>query len=234
MSKCTLLCSFLLLNVMWSGWLSQAGEEGDDRGWDGWMASPTQWTWVWVDSGSWWWTGRPGVLRFMGSQRVWLDWATELNGRELGLPHSRMYPHQGLLIAVASSTERSCKLNQRLQWRSYHPNGAGISSCSLNAILFLSSICIGMKNNNKCLWHSHSYWIDLILRPRLDMSPLRACLRQVMWPSWFLHLSERNTILLVLELFTLKIVYVKCPEGHSTYCCLVTESCPTLLLPHGL
>ena len=56
-----------------------AGGEGDDRGWDGWMASPTQWTRVWVDSGSWWWTGRPGVLRFMGSQRVGHDWATELN-----------------------------------------------------------------------------------------------------------------------------------------------------------
>ena len=47
-----------------------AGGEGDDRGWDGWMASPTQWAWVWVNSGSWWWTGRPGVLQFMGSQRV--------------------------------------------------------------------------------------------------------------------------------------------------------------------
>ena len=57
----------------------KAGGEGDDRGWDGWMGSPTQWTWVWVDSGSWWWTGRPGVLRFMGSQRVGHDWATELN-----------------------------------------------------------------------------------------------------------------------------------------------------------
>ena len=56
-----------------------AGGEGDDRGWDGWMASRTQWTWVWVNSGSWWWTGRPGVLRFMGSQRVGHDWATELN-----------------------------------------------------------------------------------------------------------------------------------------------------------
>ena len=54
------------------------GGEGDDRGWDGWMASPTRWTWVWVDSGSWWWTGRPGVLRFMGSQRVGHDWKTEL------------------------------------------------------------------------------------------------------------------------------------------------------------
>ena len=57
----------------------RAGGEGDDRGWDGWMASPTQWTWVWVNSGSWWWTGRPGVLQFMRSQRVRYDWATELN-----------------------------------------------------------------------------------------------------------------------------------------------------------
>ena len=55
-----------------------AGGEGDDRGWDGWMASLTRWTWVWVNSGSWWWTGRPGVLRFMGSQRVGHDWATDL------------------------------------------------------------------------------------------------------------------------------------------------------------
>ena len=47
------------------------------------MASLTQWTWVWVNSGSWWWTGRPGVLRFMGSQRVGHDWATELNWTEL-------------------------------------------------------------------------------------------------------------------------------------------------------
>ena len=56
-----------------------AGGEGDDRGWDGWMASPTRWTWVWVNSMSWWWTGRPGVLWFMGSQRVRHDWVTELN-----------------------------------------------------------------------------------------------------------------------------------------------------------
>ena len=57
----------------------KAGGEGDDRGWDGWMTSPTRWKWVWVDSRSWWWTGRPGVLRFMGSQRVGHDWATEVN-----------------------------------------------------------------------------------------------------------------------------------------------------------
>ena len=57
----------------------RAGGEGDDRGWDGWMASPTRWTWVWVNSGSWWWTGRPSVLWFMGWQKVRHDWMTELN-----------------------------------------------------------------------------------------------------------------------------------------------------------
>ena len=54
-------------------------EKGDNRGWDDWMSLPTQWTWVWVNSKSWWWTGRPGVLRSLGSQRVGCDWATELN-----------------------------------------------------------------------------------------------------------------------------------------------------------
>ena len=55
------------------------GREGDNRGWDGWKASLTRWTWVWVNSGSWWWTGKLGVLQSMGSQRVEHNWATELN-----------------------------------------------------------------------------------------------------------------------------------------------------------
>ena len=54
----------------------KSGGEGDNRGWDCWMASPTQWTRVWASSRSWWWTGRPGVLQSMGSQRVRHDWAT--------------------------------------------------------------------------------------------------------------------------------------------------------------
>ena len=62
------------------GWkLLKAGGEGKDRGWDGWMAPPTQWTWVWVSSRNWWWTGKPGMLRSMGLQRVGHDWAIELN-----------------------------------------------------------------------------------------------------------------------------------------------------------
>ena len=55
------------------------GGEGDDTGWDGWMASLTQWTWDWVNSRCWWWTGGPGALQSIGSKRVGHDWATELN-----------------------------------------------------------------------------------------------------------------------------------------------------------
>ena len=61
----------------------RAREEEDDRGWDGWMASLIQWTWVWVNSGSWWWTGRPGVTRSMRLQRIGHDWAAELNWTEV-------------------------------------------------------------------------------------------------------------------------------------------------------
>ena len=57
----------------------KAGWEGDHKGWDGWMASPSWWTWAWISSRSWWWTGKPGVLKSMGLQRVEHDWATELN-----------------------------------------------------------------------------------------------------------------------------------------------------------
>ena len=59
-----------------------AGGEGDNRGWDAWISSLTRWTWVWVNAGIWWWTGRPGVLRFMGSQRLGHDWETELHWTE--------------------------------------------------------------------------------------------------------------------------------------------------------
>ena len=57
----------------------KAGGEGDDIGWDGWMASLTRWTWVWTSSGSLWWTGKPGMLQCMGSQRVGHNWATKLS-----------------------------------------------------------------------------------------------------------------------------------------------------------
>ena len=100
---CSLVGTMLKLKLQYSGHLIRrvdslkktlmlggigAGGKGDDRGWDGWMASLTQWTWVWVNSGSWWWTGRPGVLQFMGSQRVEHDWPTELNWTDWSVSHS--------------------------------------------------------------------------------------------------------------------------------------------------
>ena len=67
----------------WCWEILKAGEEGDDRGWDGWMASPNRWTWVWASSGSRSWTGKPGVLQSMEMQRVGNHWVTELNWTEL-------------------------------------------------------------------------------------------------------------------------------------------------------
>ena len=72
-------CELTHLKRPWCWERLEAGGEGDNRGWDSWIASSTQWTWVWINSGSWWWTRRPGVLQSMGSQRVGHDWATELN-----------------------------------------------------------------------------------------------------------------------------------------------------------
>ena len=64
---------------LWCWERLRAGGEGVDRGWYGWMVSPAWWTWVWASSGSWWWTGNPGMLQSMGWQRVGHDWVTELN-----------------------------------------------------------------------------------------------------------------------------------------------------------
>ena len=87
----------------------KAGGEGDDRGRNGWMASLTQWTWVWVDSGSWRWTGRPGMPWFMGLQRVGHDWMIELNWilwRRKWQPTSVFFPRefhgQRSLVAYSS------------------------------------------------------------------------------------------------------------------------------------
>ena len=84
-----LLLKLKLCLATWSGELThwkrpcywerlKAEGEGGHRDWDVWMASPTWWTWVWASSGSWWWTGKPGVLQSVGSPRVRHDWATEL------------------------------------------------------------------------------------------------------------------------------------------------------------
>ena len=85
-----------LIRRPWCWERLKVGGEGDDRGWDGWIASLTWWKWVWASSGSWWWTGRPGVLLSIGSQRVGHNRATELNWTELNvymsLPISQFMP----------------------------------------------------------------------------------------------------------------------------------------------
>ena len=78
----------------------KGGGEGNDSGWDGWMAPTTQWTWIWVGSGSWWWTGKPCVLQSMGLQRVGCNWATELNWTELMISHFQFSTFQRVQVLI--------------------------------------------------------------------------------------------------------------------------------------
>ena len=120
----------------------KAEGEKDKRGWEGWMASLTQWTWVWVDSGSWWWTGRPGILWFMGSQVVGHDWATELNWNEawkhynllLGVLPYILYLQHGISPsyfhfltneAPAWTGHRATVLKEHWGWAMWHPLRGG-------------------------------------------------------------------------------------------------------------
>ena len=92
----------------------KAEGEGDDRGWDDWMASLTQWRWVWVDSRSWWWAGRPVVLWSMGPWRVGHDWATEVNWTELPFLLVRFIIGNWILFSVGKwfSTSHDCGLQK--------------------------------------------------------------------------------------------------------------------------
>ena len=99
----------------------KVGGEGDDRRWDGWMASPTQWKRVWVNSGSWWWTGKPGELQSMGSQRVEHDRATELNWISFITPSP---PSYFIIFASQYLPFPNCILYTaaRLKFLSYKPD----------------------------------------------------------------------------------------------------------------
>ena len=100
------------------------GRRRRDRGWDGWMSSLTWCTWVWVNSRSWWWTGSPGVLWFMRSQRVGHDWATELNWYNIYIPLS------DLLHSVWWALVLSISLEQIQAHSSLWPSGIPLCVCT--------------------------------------------------------------------------------------------------------
>ena len=99
----------------WEGlWI---GGEGDNRGWNGWMASPTRWTWVWVNSGSCWWTRSPGVLWFMSLQRVDHDWATELNWRVVSsFWNSCFPPNYQTVLCTSTLMKPSSQVGLEMEW----------------------------------------------------------------------------------------------------------------------
>ena len=153
----------------------KVGGEEDDRGWDGWMTSPTQWTWVWASSRSWWWTGKPGVLQSMGLQRVGHDWVIELNwtpywlfgagewrqghsnsqlsrlprvfwkGNFVGVGSLVLYP---LSLLVAVSCNWQCVL---FIWESFELNALAINSImsGIYTVVFYLSLTTSFCLNNK-------------------------------------------------------------------------------------
>ena len=138
----------------------RAGEEGDNRGWDGSMASPTQWTWVWVDSRSWWWTGRPGMLQSMGLQRVRYNWATELKWNILSLIQS---VQEGILILILieiTHINLLVSLYSDIEYKS-SPTALGVAQkrASAPGLIYQYSVVSGLKS---ILWICKSETVILI------------------------------------------------------------------------
>ena len=130
-----------LKNTLMLGKIERGGE-GEDRGWDGWMASPTLWTWVWVGSESWWWTGKLGVLKSMGWQRVGHDWATELNLQVTTTCLSSLR---------YGSFPLKCSVNP--QAKSHYPNRYAITLCVCD---MLSKNWVSTSTDEKWKSVSHS------------------------------------------------------------------------------
>ena len=121
----------------------------DDRGWDGWITSPTWWTWVWVNSGSWWWTGRPGVLQLMGSQRVTHDWETNTHIQiifqftsVLSLSHIRLFATPWIATCQASLSITNSRSSPKLMSiKSVKPS---------SHLIFISLVIIQLLSHISC------------------------------------------------------------------------------------
>ena len=122
--------------------------KGGNRGWDGWMASPTPWAWVWVSSRSWWWTGKPGLQQSMGSQGVRHDWATELNWTELRIQLNPLqsYNSSGVFWFVSSRLPKKQE-SYLLCWARVKRNGHGLwSQAQLNLYCSSSTHCVAFDH----------------------------------------------------------------------------------------
>ena len=136
-----------------------AGGERGEPGWDGWMASLTRWTCVWVRSGRWWWTGRLGVLRFMGSQRFGHDWGTELNWTELKRGLETGLKKEDALKAFQQQRIAGLKVKQ---WESVRHILGG----RVNGSFWLSLwVRIGKSSSGGPIlrnWMSGFYWLEML------------------------------------------------------------------------
>ena len=161
----------------WEG-LKTGGEE-DDRGQDGWMASLTQWTWVWASSGRWWRTGKPGVLQSMGLQRVGHNWATEQQP-PWTWPLSGMarIPHLSVTQGLMPCTAGKC---WRLKFFNCNP-------CRLWCL-------VGVTEENDILWGTPGSSGKCQLR---NVSPLRAAFNTGIPDLWLPRTFSLDLSFLVL------------------------------------
>ena len=184
-------------------------EGGDDRGWDGWMASPTQWTWVWMDSGSWWWTGRPGVLQSTGSY----GWVTELMSVESVMPSNYLILCCPLLLLPSifpSIRIFSSESALHIRWLKY----------------WSFSFLISPSNEHSGLISSRIDWFDLLavqetLKSFLQPHNLKA---SIFWHSAFFmvqlshpYMTTGRIIALTIQAFVGKqcLCFLMCYLGLS-------------------
>ena len=194
-------------------WEGLRAGEGDDRGWDSWMASLTWWTWVWVNSGSWWWTGRPGVLLFLGSQRVGHNWATELNWIELTCLLRNLYAVQETTVRTGHGTTDWFQTEKGVH------QGCILSPCSFNlcAEFQLSSVsqscwtlCDPMNRSTPGLPVHHQlpeftqtpvHWVSDAIQPSHPLlSPSPPALNLSQHQGLFKWVSSSHQVAKILEL----------------------------------
>jgi len=184
----------------------KSGGTGDDRGWDGWMASLTGRTWVWVGSGSWWWTGRPGVLQSMGSQIIGHDWAAELNWTVW--EDAPLWAHWFTpFICISRVWGQSCFLIHLASCIPPAPQQSTWGSGSICCICFVSSHSHLEARN--CWWLWHFLFIDMaggISFHRL--SPALLHCRQI--PH---HLSHQGSPVFFYTFYLLVFFFL--PDTHA-------------------